>query len=96
MMKKLSGRSYDVYRDIFLKRVRQSIRGCLAERGPKHRALFDGSLNEAEEIVYGFIEGNYDNPFLDWAGSEERKKAEGLGYPLQGIAEIVERCYRSL
>lgn len=96
MVKELSGRSYDVYRDNFLKRARSHIRAGLQERASRHRSIFDGGLNEAEEAVYSFIETNYDNPFLDWKGSEERRKVEELGYQLASLAEIVERCYRSL
>ncbi len=96
IVKKLSGRSYDVYHDVFMVRVRPSIRTLLSETRTKSHGIFDSSLNEAEAIVHAFLAANYDNPFMDWEDSAERARVEGAGYSLPSIVPIIEHCYRKL
>jgi hypothetical protein len=96
IIKRLSGRTYDVYHDIFLASVRPSIRAELVANRTKSHGLFDDSMNRAEELVYHFIETNYDNAYMDWAGSTQRAELAGLGYQIAKLEPLIEHCYRRL
>jgi hypothetical protein len=96
IIKEISGRTYDVYHDIFLERVRPSIRLVLSENQTRAHGLFDTGLNAAEEIVHAFMSANYDNPFMSWEGSEEQKRIEADGYVLPTLLPIIRDCYRKL
>lgn len=95
-VRRLSGRRYDVYRNIFLERVRDSIHRILLASRTRQGGIFDTSANEAEDLVYGFIAGHYGDPFMDWEASRERALVEGLGFSLPSLDPIVEDCYRRL
>jgi len=86
----LSGRSYDVYQDLFLAHVRQAIRRVLG----KGRGLFFSLPQEAEDLVYEYLKRNYSNPYMNWEQSQERKQLEALGYPLSAIETVIDECYR--
>jgi hypothetical protein len=95
-IRKLSGRTYDVYREIFLEKVRDHIhRGLLANKSRSH-GLFDTAVNDAEDQVYGFMLAHYDDPFMDWEHSAERDAVEALGFSLPSLAPIIESCFRKL
>jgi hypothetical protein len=96
IVKRISGRSYDVYRDIFLENLGPSIRAYLTDNRTHKRLIFDTSLNASEEIILNFIKTNYDNPFMDWAGSQDRLRVEDLGYSVPDLLPIIEDCYRKL
>ena len=67
-IKNLSGKSYDVYKDLFMSSIIPFIRKSI-ERNPEVPIRFFGSsIGKAEETVYKFLTENYDNPFLDWFG----------------------------
>lgn len=95
-IKRLSGRNYDVYKAIFLERVREDIhRTLLAAR--THRAgIFDTSANEAEDIIFEFMTTHYEDPFMDWENSAEHRSVERLGYPVPSLDPIIEACYKRL
>jgi hypothetical protein len=97
-IKRLSGRSYDVYREIFAERSRGSIRTYLSahRNSGGGRGLFDGALNEAEELVYQFLIKNYDNPYMNWDKSRERESVESLGFELPSVVPVIERCFQAL
>jgi hypothetical protein len=95
-IRRLSGKAYDVYRQIFLEQVRDDIhRGLLARRTKGFR-LFDDSANEDEDLVYDFMTRNYANPYMDWEDSPERARVESLGYALPSLDPIIESWYRRL
>lgn len=94
-IRRLSGRAYDVYRDIFLAKVRVSIREELGKRRTKP-GISREALNEAENLVYEFMDRNYANAYMDWESSEHRKRVAALGFSLDGLDEVVEACYRRL
>ncbi|HPG87248.1 MAG TPA: hypothetical protein PLQ29_11175, partial [Spirochaetales bacterium] len=54
------------------------------------------ALNEAENLVYEFMDRNYANAYMDWESSEHRKRVAALGFSLDGLDEVVEACYRRL
>jgi len=95
-IRRLSGKSYDVYHDIFLARVRASIRSELSARQTRPHGLFSASLNQAEEAVYRFIERNYDNPFMDWSASAERRDLEEAGFALDSLQPVIEACWAAI
>jgi hypothetical protein len=67
-LKKLSGRSYDVYEDRFLAKARNAIRKVLGTG----RGLFFNLPEEAEDLVYNFLRDHYADPYLDWEDSADR------------------------
>jgi hypothetical protein len=95
-IKRLSGRGYDVYKDLFLARLRPHIRDTLLARKASQAQLFGEELNKAENYVYDFMERNYANPYMDWPGSEQRKQLSLLGIELESIDPIIELCYRKI
>ncbi|MEI6876103.1 MAG: hypothetical protein WCL50_13345 [Spirochaetota bacterium] len=95
-IRRLSGRQYDVYRTIFLEKVREYIHRKLISTRDRPATLFDTSANEAEDVIYGFIAGRYDDPFMNWETSSERAFVEGLGFRLPNLDGIIEDCYRKL
>jgi len=95
-IKKLSGRAYDVYKDIFLSSVRGHIRSALLKNRSKPGGVFNDDTNKAENIVFDFIERNYSNAYLDWASSEHRTRILELGFELRDLEQIIEACYRKI
>lgn len=95
-IKNLSGKSYDVYKDLFMSSIIPFIRKSI-ERNPEVPIRFFGSsIGKAEETVYKFLTENYDNPFLDWNSSEEKKKLDKMGYRIDSVYNIVSQWFKSL
>ena len=59
MIRKETGKTYTVYKDLFFKGIRPSIREILVGSGKKAN-IFSSRQNEAEEIIYGFLYEQYD------------------------------------
>lgn len=95
-IRKLSGKSYDVYKTLFLSKVRNTIRPYLQKNQTKSHSLFDTAMNDAEEFVYRFIESNYSNPYMNWDTSDAKKNAEALGFSIVNLDTIVEQCFKLL
>jgi hypothetical protein len=95
-IRKLSGKPYDVYKEIFIEKVRDHIhRALLASRTRSH-GIFDTTANDAEDHIYGFITAHYDDPFMDWERSAEREAVEALGFSMPSLAPIIEACFKRL
>lgn len=90
MIRKMTGKTYTVYQDLFFQSVRPSIRKALADAGEKRQGLFGTRQNQAEEILFGFLEEHYNDPYQDWSASAERKKLAELGYSLGKLEPIIE------
>ncbi|NLJ09117.1 MAG: hypothetical protein GX438_02080 [Treponema sp.] len=86
----LSGRSYDVYQDLFLSHARNAIRRVLG----KGRGLFFSLPAEAEDLVYEYLKRNYSNPYMNWEQSQEQKQLEALGFSLSKIEAVIDECYK--
>lgn len=95
-LRKLSGRSYDVFQDRFLAKARAAIRSVLASRKRGPRALFATIPLEAENLVYDFLKEHYDDPYMDWEGSEERKRLAEHGFDLESADPVIADCYKRL
>ena len=65
-IRSLSGKAYDVYREIFLERVRSDIHHHLLANQTRSHGIFDTAANEAEDQIFGFMAAHYDDPFMDW------------------------------
>jgi hypothetical protein len=88
----LSGRSYDLYQDRFLGHVRPAIRKVLGEG----KGLFFRIPEEAENMIYDFLKEHYSDPFMDWAGSNERKALAETGFDLASLNPVIDECYGRL
>jgi len=86
----LSGRSYDVYQDLFLSHARNAIRRVLG----KGWGLFFSLPAEAEDLVYEYLKRNYSNPYMNWEQSQEQKQLEALGFSLSKIEAVIDECYK--
>jgi len=95
-IKRLSGRAYDVYRDIFLSRVRDHIHATLAVSRSKPGAVFRDETNKAENLIYDFMERNYSNAYMDWPASEHRSRVRELGFEVASLDGIIEACYKKI
>ena len=95
-LKKLSGRSYDVYRDRFLAKVRTSIRTVLVKNKSTQRGLFASVPEEAEDLIFTFLRDHYADPYMDWAGGLQRERLRELGFTLETLDPVIEDCYRNL
>lgn len=91
IIRKHTGKTYTVYKDLFFKHIRPAIRTVLSTSSDKKSGLFTGKQNEAEEIVYDFLYTHYNNPYQNWGESEERDKLEELGYRIIDIEPIITR-----
>lgn len=95
-IRKLSGKTYDVYRELFLEKVRDHIHRCLLSSRTKSHGIFDTTVNDAEDYVFFFISAHYDDPFMDWERSAEREAVEALGFSMPSLDPIVEACFKKL
>jgi hypothetical protein len=95
-IRKLSGRTYDVYKVIFLEKVGDHIHKALLANQTRSHGIFDTAANDAENQVYGFISAHYDDPFMDWEHSAEREVVESLGFSMPSLAPVIESCFKKL
>ena len=95
-IKRLSGRAYDVYKDIFLSKVRSHIHTALAKGRLKPGVAFGDDANKAENTVYDFMERNYANAYMNWQVSEHRARIRELGFDIESLDGIIESCYRKI
>jgi len=94
MIRKMTGKTYTVYEDLFFQSVRPSIRKVLADAGEKRGGIFGTRQNQAEEIIFVFLEEHYNDPYQDWDASAERKSLAELGYFLANLEPIIESWIR--
>lgn len=90
----MTGKTYTVYEDLFFQSVRPSIRKVLADAGEKRGGIFGTRQNQAEEIIFVFLEEHYNDPYQDWDASAERKSLAELGYFLANLEPIIESWIR--
>lgn len=91
IIKKKTGKTYTVYKELFFQKIRPAIRTTLSLSADKKGGLFTSRQNDAEELVYAFLYDNYNNPYQNWVESDSRKKCENLGYPIKDIEPIITR-----
>ena len=89
IIRKMTGKTYTVYKDLFFREIRPSIRATLAASRSGRANPFGTKQNDAEEIMYGFLEAHYDDPYQNWKGSVERKTVEDLGYSIPALEPVI-------
>ncbi|MDR1390456.1 MAG: hypothetical protein LBJ31_10835 [Treponema sp.] len=91
-LKKLAGRSYDVYQDRFHAKSRNAIRKVLGAG----KGLFFNLPEEAEDLVFNFLRDHYSDPYMDWEKSPDRKNLLVMGFDLPSLEPVIDECYRTL
>jgi len=90
MIRQMTGKTYTVYRDLFFSGIRPSIRTVLSQVASHKTSIFDTRQNSAEELIYGYLDRHYSNPWQDWTNSPERKKLSEMGYEIESLEPIIE------
>ena len=88
-VKKVTGKSYGIYHDLFFKEVRSAIRTTLQHSAVQKLSFFGSEQNNAENIIYQFLETNYDNPYQQWQGSEEQAEVLEQGFRIDSLEPII-------
>jgi hypothetical protein len=91
-LRKLSGRSYDLYQDRFLTKARLVIRKTLSIG----RGRFFSLPEKAEDLIYNFLQDHYADPYMNWEESPERTALRDLGFEQESLIPIIDECYKSL
>ena len=88
-VKKVTGKSYGIYRELFFKDVRTSIRAILQYSAIHKLSFFGNEQNNAEDIIYQFLETNYDNPYQQWQGSQDQADVLEEGFRIDSLEPII-------
>ena len=88
-VKKVTGKSYGIYRELFFKEVRSAIRTILQHSAVQKLSFFGSEQNDAENIIYEFLETNYDNPYQQWQGSTEQSEVFEQGFRIDSLEPII-------
>lgn len=89
MIRTMTGKTYTVYKDLFFREIRPSIRSVLASSRSRKGLSFGVRQNDAEEILYDFLHKHYDDPYQNWKESAERKAIEELGYAVPALEPVI-------
>jgi uncharacterized protein TP_0793 len=90
MIKKATGKNYVVYKDVFFKTIRTSIRHVLSVTKMHRQTLFKTEQNTAENIIYVFLERNYANLYQTWETSNAKDTVYQLGFNVKSIEQIIK------
>ena len=88
-VKNVTGKSYGIYRDLFFNEVRSAIRTILQHSAVQKLSFFGNEQNNAENIIYQFLETNYDNPYQQWQGSKEQADVFAQGFRIDSLEPII-------
>jgi hypothetical protein len=91
-LKKLSGRSYDVYHDRFLAKARPAIRKVMGAG----RGIFFSLPEKAEDLIFNFLKDHYSDPYMNWTQSSEKAELRELGFELESLDPIIDECFKRL
>ena len=89
-IKRITGDNYGIYKELFFKSVRISIRHILEVSHKKKISFFSDEENKAEDIIFEYIENNYENPYQNWLLSKHKKEVEDLGFHIHSIDEVIK------
>lgn len=95
MIKRLTGKDYSIYKELFFKTVRPSIRRILEKSTVQKIYIFSEEQNKAEDIIFNYLEQNYENPYQNWNGCPEKEEVSKLGFNLSSIENIVENWVKT-
>jgi len=88
-VKRVTGKNYGIYRDLFFKEIRPSIRAILQHSAVQKLSFFGTEQNNAENIIYRFLEMNYDNPYQQWQGSQQQSDVLAQGFRVDSLEPII-------
>ena len=88
-VKKVTGKNYGIYRDLFFQEVRSAIRTILQQSAIQKLSFFGSEQNNAENIIYRFLETNYDNPYQQWQGSKDQGDVLAQGFRIDSLEPII-------
>jgi hypothetical protein len=91
-LRKLSGRSYDLYQDRFLAYARPAIRKILGAG----RGIFFSLPEKAEDLVYHYLRDHYADPYMNWAESGERRQLAEQGIDLPSLNPVIDECFKRI
>lgn len=89
ILKKITGKSYTVFKDLFFQSIRPSIRYTLLNATNKKGSLFDNKKNTTEDIIFNFLFTHYNDPYQNWENSAEKKQVSEHGYHIPQIEPII-------
>lgn len=89
LIKKTTGKSYGVYKELFFKTIRVSIRSILAKNAEHKFSMFGNAQNNAEKIIYTFMEESYNNPYQQWEGSAAQQAVFEEGFHITTLEDII-------
>ncbi len=89
IIKKMTGKTYTVYKELFFRSIRPSIRTILASSLVKKGTLFANRQNDAEELVFTFLFDHYNDPYQKWKESAEYKRLSEIGYRVPELEPII-------
>ncbi|MGP1594897.1 MAG: type IV pilus assembly protein FimV [Treponema sp.] len=89
LIKKTTGKSYGVYKELFFKTIRVSIRSILAKNTRHKFSLFGNAQNTAEKIIYRFMQESYNNPYQQWEGSDAQQAVFEEGFHITTLEDII-------
>ncbi|PIE99040.1 MAG: hypothetical protein CR988_00545 [Treponema sp.] len=95
MIKRATGKTYVAYKDVFFKSIRHSIRYILEHSSGHKPSMFKSEQNMAENIIYVFLERNYDNPYQNWQESNAKQEVEQLGFKVDNLNIIIKHWVKT-
>jgi hypothetical protein len=95
IIRKNTGKTYTVYKELFFRKIRPAIREVLASSTSRKGDVFGNRQNDAEEIIYQYLFAHYADPYQNWKDSIERKQIEAQGYAVPEIEPIIEKWIRT-
>lgn len=90
-----TGKTYTVYKDLFFMKIRPSIRSVLSSSSRIKGDVFGKRQNEAEELVYRYLNAHYEDPYQDWKECAERKKLEEIGFQVLSIESVIDHWIKT-
>lgn len=95
IIKRMTGKNYSIYRKLFFKTVRRSIRKVLEKNAVQKIYIFNEEQKNAENIIYTYLEENYDNPYQNWETSSAKESITKCGFNITKIEIILEEWIKT-
>ncbi|MEL3900068.1 MAG: hypothetical protein P1P67_06045 [Treponema phagedenis] len=90
LVRQTTGKTYEIYKELFFKDIRVSIRKILNRSAIQKISLFGTEQNIAENHIYHFLEVQYDNPYQNWQASTEYKEVLAQGFKVDSLEQIIK------
>lgn len=89
IVKRITGKDYGVYRELFFKEVRTAIRTVLNRATVRRGLRLRARKNNAEDTIYHFLHAHYDDPYQRWPNSHEYQQVHTLGFSIHSLEPII-------